>query len=131
MAISNITLDAHALIWYIDKQSNEKLSRLAFETIKTAEEEATIFVPIIALMEILHLIDAGRFPVSFNAIIETMKENEAYQIVPFSMELLAITIPLKGLEIHDRVIAATAILTDSILISKDRAMGASEVTVVW
>ena len=55
MATQNITLDAHTLIWYIDKQSNERLSPLALETIKTAEEEATIFVPIIALMEILHL----------------------------------------------------------------------------
>lgn len=37
MAISDITLDAHVLIWYIDKQSNERLSRLAFETIKTKD----------------------------------------------------------------------------------------------
>ena len=131
MAIPDITLDAHALIWYMDKQSNERLSRLAFETIKTAEEKATIFVPIIALMEILHLIDAGRFPVSFDTIIETMEENEAYQIVPFSMELLLIAIPLKGLEIHDRVIAATAILTNSVLVSRDRVLGTSGVTVVW
>ena len=72
MAAENITLDAHTLIWYIDKRSNKRLSPLALEAIKTAEEEATIFVPIIALMEILHLIDAGRFPVSFNTIIPLM-----------------------------------------------------------
>ena len=35
MAAQDITLDAHTLIWYIDKQSNKKLSKLALETIKT------------------------------------------------------------------------------------------------
>jgi len=96
-----------------------------------AEKEATIFVPIIALMEILHLIDAGRFPVSFGTVIRTVKENEAYQIVPFDMRLLEIAIPLKGLEIHDRLVAATAVMTDSILVSKDRTIGVPGVTVVW
>jgi PIN domain nuclease of toxin-antitoxin system len=131
MATPNITLDAHSLIWYIDKQSNERLSRRALETIKTVEESAIIFVPIIALMEILHLIDAGRFAVSFDTIIGTMEENEAYQIVPLDMKLLEIAIPLKGLEIHDRLILATAILTNSVLVSRDRAIEAPGVTIVW
>jgi len=131
MATSNITLDTHGLIWYIDKRSNKRLSKQTLETIKVAEKEATIFVPIIALMEILHLIDAGRFPVSFGTVIRTVKENEAYQIVPFDMRLLEIAIPLKGLEIHDRLVAATAVMTDSILVSKDRTIGVPGVTVVW
>ena len=133
MATKDITLDAHALIWYIDTQSNQRLSRSALETIKIAEETATIFVPIIALMEILHLIDAGRFPVAFDTIIGTMEENEAYQVVPFTMQLLEIAIPLKGLEIHDRLIVATTMLTNSTLVSKDRGIHAESqgVEVVW
>jgi len=133
MAAQDITLDAHTLIWYIDKQSNKKLSKLALETIKTAEKTANIFVPIIALMEILHLIDAGRFPVPFGTIIKTLEENEAYHVVPFDMQLLKIAVSLQRMEIHDRLIMATAILTSSLLVSKDKSIHANnqDIVVIW
>ena len=133
MAAQDITLDAHTLIWYIDKQSNKKLSKLALETIKAAEKTANIFVPIIALMEILHLIDAGRFPVPFGTIVKTLEENEAYHVVPFDMQLLKIAVSLQRMEIHDRLIMATAILTSSLLVSKDKYIHANnqDIVVIW
>ena len=109
------------------------LTDLALETIKTAEKTASIFVPIIALMEILHLIDAGRFPVSFGAIVKALEENAAYHVVPFDMQLLKIAVSLRGMEIHDRLILATAMLTSSILVSKDKSIHANNqgILAVW
>jgi len=45
--------------------------------------------------------------------------------------LLKIAISLQGLEIHDRLILATAIMTDSILVSKDMTIRAKGVNVIW
>jgi len=46
---------------------------------------------------------------------------------------LRVAMPLKGLELHDRLILATAIMTDSTLVSKDRAMKVRSfgIAVVW
>ena len=63
--------------------------------------------------------------------LDTHANDSCYRIVAFNTELLRTAIPLKGLEIHDRLILATAILTDSALVSKDRTIKAFGVNVVW
>jgi hypothetical protein len=60
-----------------------------------------------------------------------LERNASYQIVPFDTDLLRTTMRLPGLELHDRVITATAMLTNSVLVSRDREIRASGVTVVW
>jgi len=40
-------------------------------------------------------------------------------------------VTVEGLEFHDRIIVATAILTNSTLVSKDRAIGNFGITVAW
>jgi PIN domain nuclease of toxin-antitoxin system len=63
----------------------------------------------------------------------TIHGSENYKIVPFDVDLLEFAIPLKELEIHDRLILATAILTNSVLISKDRMLNArnTNIEVLW
>jgi len=114
----------------VDRQSNKRLSELALHTIKTAEKSAKIYIPTIALMEVFYLIDKGKFPVSFDVIMSNIEENEAYQIIPFGMEVMKIAITLDGFEIHDRIILATSIAKESILVSKDSAFE-KRMDVVW
>ncbi|MBM3238299.1 type II toxin-antitoxin system VapC family toxin [Candidatus Poribacteria bacterium] len=130
MGTENITLDAHSLIWFVDKQSNKQLSKLALQTIKAAEERATVYVPTIALMEVFYLINKGRFPVSFDVIMANIEENEAYQIIPFDVEVMKIAVTLDDFEIHDRIILATSIATGSMLVSKDSAFE-KRTDVIW
>jgi len=46
---------------------------------------------------------------------------------------LEVAIPLKGIEIHDRLILATAMITNSVLVSKDRTLKTRNfnISVVW
>lgn len=127
----DITLDTHSLIWYVDSDLHHRLSDTAFQKIATAERNGVIYIPTIALMETLDLIERGRVNLSFSDLISNIEESQNYQIVPFDTDLLKVAIPLTGLEMHDRLILATAISTNSVLVSKDRGISAKGVNVVW
>lgn len=131
MGQNRITLDTHALIWYIHGPSKNKLSTLALDAIKLAERDGVIYIPAIALLEALSIIEKGKYPLVFEALLSVLERNMCYQIIPFDVTLLRATAGVKELTLHDRVIVATAILTDSVLVSKDRAVRASGVTTVW
>ena len=125
-----ITLDTHAFIWYLDKSLNNKLSPKALKAIKEAEDSYTVYLPIIVLMEVLYLIEKGRVNLSFHKLLLNLEESVNYAIVPFDTRLLKIAETIKGLEVHDRLILATAILTGSPLISNDKEIHAKGVEVI-
>ncbi len=131
MGQNRITLDTHSLIWYVHEPSKSNLSSLALNTIKSVERDGIIYIPTIALLEALSIIEKGKYPLVFEALISGLEQSTHYQIIPFDIELLRATANVKGLTLHDRVIVATAILTDSVLVSKDRAIRASGITVAW
>ena len=131
MEQNKITLDAHALIWYVHEPSKSNLSPLALETIRIAEREGIVYVPTIALLEILRVIEKGKYTISFEALLLGLERSKHYEIVTFDTKLLRAAMTLQNLELHDRLIAATAILTDSVLVSKDREIRASRITTVW
>ncbi|MDO8142099.1 MAG: type II toxin-antitoxin system VapC family toxin [Candidatus Brocadiales bacterium] len=126
-----ITLDTHAFIWYLDKSLNNKLSPKALKAIKEAEDSYTVYLPIIVLMEVLYLIEKGRVNLSFHKLLLNLEESVNYEIVPFDTRLLKIAETIKGLEVHDRLILATAILTGSPLVSSDKEIHAKGIKVVW
>jgi PIN domain nuclease of toxin-antitoxin system len=140
MGSADVTIDTHSLLWYIDKGQNDSLSPLALQAIIEAEGSGLIYVPAIVLMEALFLIEKGRFSLRGSGqndqeqatdFLSTIEGSDIYRIIPIDAKLLRATIPLKGLDIHDRLILATSILTDSVLVSKDRAIRAKGVNVVW
>ena len=126
-----ITLDTHSLIWYVDKGLNIKLSQKALHTIKEAENTAIIYIPIIVLMELLHLVEKGKANLSFSRLLLTLEESSNYQIIPFDTRLLKIAQTLKGLEVHDRIILATATLTNSPIVTKDKDMIGKGILTIW
>ena len=128
---TKITVDAHSLVWFLDADLKYKLSDSALKAIRKAQEESLVYIPIIAIMEIVYLIERGRINTSFDNFMSAIELNRNFQIIPLNTELLKIAISLQGLEIHDRLILATAIMTDSILVSKDMTIRAKGVNVIW
>ncbi|GJQ47608.1 MAG: PIN domain-containing protein [Candidatus Jettenia sp.] len=126
-----ITLDTHTFIWYLDKSLNNKLSQKALKTIQEAEGSYTIYLPIIVLMEILYLIEKGRVNVSFHKLLSNLEKSSNYEIVSFDTRLLKIVETIRGLEVHDRLILATALVTGSSLVSNDREIHAKGIKVIW
>lgn len=130
-ARAKVTLDAHTLIWYLHKESNERLSSNALAVIKEAEASGIIYVPTVVLMEIMRVLEKRRYPVSFDAMLEHIEENESYKIVPLTTKIVRIIRDFQNVDLHDRVIMATALITDSVLVSKDKEVGTSGLNVIW
>jgi len=131
MGKSDITIDTHSLLWYLDSDYNKRLSQKAYNAIYEAEMSGQIFIPMIVLAEALHQIDKGRFNITFDRLMFNIKNNEAYEIIPFNENVLEKSVILKGLEIHDRLILATAILMDTYLVSADVEISKVYDRVIW
>ena len=131
MEQTRITLDAHTIVWSVDEMLNHKLSSAAKQAITYAEKNGIIYIPTIALLEVLRLIEKGRISLSFDKLLSGIEKSKHHKIIPFDTRLLKASIPIEGLELHDRLIVATAVMTNSVLISRDRAIGALGINVVW
>jgi PIN domain nuclease of toxin-antitoxin system len=126
-----IALDAHTLIWYFHKDSNDKLSDRALAVIKEAEASGIIYVSTVALMEIMRALEKKKYPVSFDVLLEYIEENESYTIVPLTTKIVKLIRGFQTVDLHDRVIMATALITDSILVTKDKEIRASGLNIIW
>ena len=132
MEQSRITLDAHTLVWYFHTESNIKLSQRALTVIMEVEESGIIYVPSVVMLEILRLIEKGKFPLSYDDLLSYIEQSVAYNLISLDNELLK-TVPdvTDRLELHDRVIVATAIFTDTFLVSKDIKISKVYDRVIW
>lgn len=128
---TRITLDAHTLIWFFHTESNNKLSRKAMTIIIEAEENGTIYVPTVVLMEVMRILEKRKYPVPFDEILQYIEENEAYKIVPLTTKIIKVIRNLQSRDLHDRVIIATALITDSVLVSKDKEIKSTGLNVIW
>jgi len=132
MGVKGITIDTHTLVWYVDKTlKGKKLSKIALEMIREAEIQSTIYISVISLMEILDLVEKKRISVSFQTVLSAIEKNEAYRVITVDTELVKLTRLLPRIEIHDRLILATAVLTNSTLLSKDREIEHTGLNVIW
>ena len=116
----NYSLDTHALVWYFLKQKT--LSSKAEEMIgKIFGNEATGIVSVMVILEAYYVsLRLKKF--DFSKFLNVL-ENSNIKIVPFDKKVLAKSLILPtGIDIHDRIIVATAVLMNTPLITKDRIL---------
>lgn len=114
------TTDAHSLIWFLTADS--KLSIRALNIFEKADEgENVIIVPTIVLAEIMHICEKKRADLEIKEVIDKIKNSANYMSYSLDMRILDKVETLKNIpEIHDRIITATALLTRTDLITKDK-----------
>ncbi len=126
-----ITLDTHSLIWHVDERLNHLLSKEALKTITEAENSGVIYIPVIVLTEILHITEKKRIHLDFNTFLNEIENSNVYRIVPLDIEIIKISMNIKGQEMHDRLILATAICMKTPLVSKDTAIASGGFKTIW
>jgi PIN domain nuclease of toxin-antitoxin system len=133
MEQNRITIDSHALIWYMHEDSNVNLSKKAFKAIKTAESNGIIYVPIITLLEIFRVIKKGKYPIIFDVLLSKIVNSRSFQIVYFDLDILRLTVRFQDFELHDSIIFSTAVMTGTPLVTRDRQIKAksADVEVIW
>jgi PIN domain nuclease of toxin-antitoxin system len=125
-----IVLDTHAWLWLVSEPS--RLGRAAVEAIDRATE---VGVSAISCWEIAMLVVKGRLSLGRPALewLEQSLSGSRMILVPIdpTIATLAATLPAHG-DPADRLIVATALAHDALLVTKDQAIQKSGlVQTVW
>ncbi len=130
-----ITADTHIIIW--DALKPELLSRKAKDALRSANETEGILFCEISLWEIAMLIRRKRIEIdiSYLEFINLLKSSNNYVFKGISPEIAELSVDLpEGInqDPADRIICATAILTNSKLITADKNLRKSKlVKTIW
>ncbi|MEQ8225602.1 MAG: PIN domain-containing protein, partial [Candidatus Eremiobacterota bacterium] len=92
-------------------------ARKIFE--ETEKGEHIIWISIISIVEIMYLAEKNRIPVNLEDFIEKIKLNRNYKLIDLDLDIVRTANRLSGLELHDRLIVATAKYMDIPLITSD------------
>ena len=127
----NYVTDTHPLIWYF--MEDERLSYKALSIFEGAMNKGLIIVPAIVLAEIIHIYQKGRINITFSETVNRFETSACFEIAPLGLDILKIADKIsKDLEMHDKLIVATAIYYDIPLITKDEHITKSKtINVIW
>jgi predicted nucleic acid-binding protein len=120
MSLPKYCFDTHPLVWYFRERKtlSEKAKLILEEAFKG---DLIAFIPSIVLLEAFHLSLKDRKFVFFKFIDFLRGAN--FIIVPLEEEVLKICFKLpKKINIHDRVVIATAKMSGSQLVTKDKIL---------
>jgi PIN domain nuclease of toxin-antitoxin system len=118
----NAVTDTHALIWWFT--DSPKLSPKAAEIFKRCDNgETVVFIPSIVMAEALSIFDNKRVLFDFKKLLKQINDSERFVLVPLDYPILQKMTGLKDIpELHDKIIASTAIYLDLPVITKDSAL---------
>jgi PIN domain nuclease of toxin-antitoxin system len=121
-----IIVDSHTLFWFF--ADNPKLSNKAKNMIKRAGK---VIVPSIVLMEILYILEKSHLAYKFVDVLSEIKTRR-YLVYPLDLDVISQTLSIDSkMEMHDRVIVATAQIFNSPLISKDKMLKNVYPKTIW
>ncbi len=131
MNANSYVTDTHSLVWYFN--DSPRLSSEALKTFENTVENGSIIVPTIVLAEIMYIAEKGRIEMTFSKTVEKIEKMENFEIVPLDMDILNIADKIEyELEMHDRLITATAIFFKVPIITKDQTIKDSGLCeVIW
>jgi PIN domain nuclease of toxin-antitoxin system len=124
--------DAHGFLWFLSK--DPKLSKAALEIFRACDKgNEIVVVPSIVLLECMYVCEKKRIDFEFREIIRKIQGTVNYPVYPPDEEVILECQNMdKIVEVHDRIIVATAKLLDAKLITKDANITDSEiVNTVW
>ena len=120
MSLAKYCLDTHPLVWYFTGQNTlSNKAKLVLDEIFL--EKTTCFIPAIVLLETYHLGLKNKNFVFPKFLSKLRLPNIV--IVPLDKVVLSACFKLPAnLDIHDRIIVATAMVNKCVLISKDEVL---------
>ena len=127
----NYVTDTHSLVWYFT--DDQHLSKKALKSFESTVKEGQIIVPTVVLAEILFIAKKGRTSLSFTATVNKIGALANFEIAPLDLDVLKIAESIDAsLEMHDKLIVATAIRYDACLITRDEQITKSKaVKTIW
>ncbi len=109
------------------------IGKTAKQLLRDADRgKATIFVSIISLVEILYLSERHKIPLDIDVVKTQLHALDNYRIVDLDLEIVETAKRVTGLELHDRLIVASALsLHVPILTSDEMIRESGIVQTIW
>ena len=122
--------DTHVIVW--DFLRDPRLSQRARDILRQDDRgEVALVVPTIVLAEIHRISERRIARVATDEVLRWLGTVPRLVVAPFDLDVFhAMRLQSRSLELHDRIIAATARLYGATLISRDRQLGGI-VETVW
>jgi PIN domain nuclease of toxin-antitoxin system len=124
--------DTHALAWFLE--GDKRLSEKAREILSSPQ--SGLVVPTIVLAEIEFLYRKSRIGISLQTVLKNLEATGKCLIYP--LDQTVVTRLPGGLEMHDAIIVATAIVNrdllgrDTVIVTKDRLVReVSSIETAW
>lgn len=127
--------DTHAVLWYLyDDARLSNAARALMDEIDAAGDQ--IAVSAIALAEIIYLIEKGRIAAeALPRVLTSLDQPNATLVeVPFDRaiaEAMQLVDRTEVPDLPDRIVAATGLHMEVLVISRDRKIRSSRVTTIW
>jgi len=110
--------DTHAIVWYFT--DDPRLSRRALEVFEKTTREGVIIIPTVVLAEILYIAGKGKITLTFDETLQKIDSCENFIVAALDVQILKVAEKIKvDLEMHDKLIAATALYYNASLITRD------------
>lgn len=123
--------DTHSLVWYFTEDA--RLSKKAIKAFEGTIKEGTVVVPAVVLAEIMYISKRGKIALAFEETVKKIEEYENFDIAPLDINILKTADRIEtDMEMHDKLIVATAPYYKARLITRDEQIEkAGIVPVVW
>ena len=123
--------DTHAIVWYF--MDDPRLSQSAHQAFERTIATGAIIIPTIVLAEIMYISQKGRIPITFEDTLSHIEMYENFRVAALEIDILKVAASIDGdLEMHDKLIVATALYFNAHLITKDEQITQSRVvSTVW
>ena len=127
----NYVTDTHSLVWYFT--DDQRLSKKALKAFEDTVKAGQLIVPTVILAEILFIARKSRVSLGFAETVARIEAMANFEIVALDLDVLRIADGIDAsLEMHDKLIVATAIRYDARLITKDEQITKSKaVKTIW
>ena len=127
----NYVTDTHSLVWYFT--DDQRLGKRALKIFESTVKAGQIIVPTVVLAEILYIAKKDRIPLAFEETIARIEALANFEIASLDLDVLRIADTIDApLEMHDRLITATAIHYGAALITRDDQITKSKaVKTIW
>lgn len=129
----NLLADTVTLIFHFtdqEKRLGSEANRLLLEADQGLHK---IYLSSVSIMEILYLSEGNRIGITLDEFVEIINKSENYIIIPLDTAVIKTARQIQDIrELHDRMIAATALHLGMPMITSDREMRQSKaINTIW
>jgi len=123
--------DTHSLVWYFT--GDPRLSEKALQAFEGTLKEGVIIIPTVSLAKLMYIAKKGRISLTFEKTLKKIEDLENFDIAPLDIDILRVADEIEAeLEMHDKLVVATAPYFNATLITKDESIRSAGIcSTIW